>query len=132
MHRVQIIDDGNEFVQVPRPVRHNRIRCYIDNIEVPYVTSAEFTAAVGEVPTFNFETVGRPDIDSLGEVKFHFSPENLSDACLIVSEELEKHGDFYKAFVESVLSVLKEVPDGTEIWLNELAEKIVQRIAGKK
>lgn len=131
MHRVQIIDDGNEFVQVPRPVRHNRIRCYIDNIEVPYVTSAKFTAAVGEVPTFSFETVGRPDIDSLGEVKFHFSPENLSDACLIVSEELEKHGDFYKAFVESVLSVLREEPADSKIWLNELAEKIVRRIAGE-
>ena len=34
--------------------------------------------------------------------------------------------------VISVLSVLKEVPDGTEIWLNELAEKIVQRIAGEE
>lgn len=129
MNRVRIIDDGNEFIQAPRLVRRNWIRCYIDNIEIPHVTSAEYTIEAGKVPTFNFETIGRPDIDSLGEVKFHFSPENLSDACLIVSEELEKHGDFYKAFVESVLSVLKEVPDGTEIWLNELAEKIVQRIA---
>lgn len=105
---------------------------WIDGNKVPWVRSVDFHVAVDEVPTFKFETLGKPDIDMPSTVVFDFSPENLSDACLIVSEELEKHGDFYKAFVESVLSVLKEVPDGTEIWLNELAEKIVQRIAGEE
>lgn len=105
---------------------------WIDGNKVPRVRSVDFHVAVDEFPTFKFETLGKPDIDMPSTVVFDFSPENLSDACLIVSEELEKHGDFYKAFVESVLSVLKEEPAGTEIWLNELAEKIVQRIAGEE
>lgn len=59
-------------------------------------------------------------------------PENLSDACLIISEELKQHGDFYKSFVESVQSAIREVPEGIELWSNELAEKIVKRIAGEE
>lgn len=56
----------------------------------------------------------------------------LQKACQTVAEELKKHGDFYKAFVDSVQSALREVPSDVEIWTNELAEKIVRRIAGEE
>lgn len=58
--------------------------------------------------------------------------KNVCDACLIITDELKKHGEFYDGFIESVQSVLKELPDKEEIWTDELAEKIVQRIAGEE
>lgn len=65
----------------------------------------------------------------------------VSYACLIVSEELKKHEDFYMAFVDSVLSVIKSksryIGDGeteivAEFGENYLAEEIVRRIAGEE
>lgn len=56
----------------------------------------------------------------------------LQKACQTVAEELKKHGDFYKAFICSVQSALREVPSDAGIWTNELAEKIVRRIAGEE
>lgn len=56
----------------------------------------------------------------------------VCDACLIITEELKKHGEFYNGFIESVQSVLKELPDNEEIWTDELAEKIVKRIGGEE
>lgn len=56
----------------------------------------------------------------------------LQYACQIIRDELLKHGEFYNSFVKSVQSVIKETPEGTEIWSNELAEKIVKRISGEE
>lgn len=59
--------------------------------------------------------------------------ENNSDlqfACQIIKDELLKHGDFYNAFVSSVQSAIREVPE--ECWSNELAEKIVKRTSGEE
>lgn len=62
-------------------------------------------------------------------------------ACIILREELLKHGDLYNGFVSSILSVLKEnsryIGDGeTEIVAeygeNYLAEEIVKRIIGEE
>lgn len=59
--------------------------------------------------------------------------ENNSDlqtACWIIRDELLKHGDFYKAFVISVRSAIREAPE--KCWSNELAERIVKRIGGEE
>lgn len=59
--------------------------------------------------------------------------ENNSDlqtACRIIRDELLKHEDFYKAFVSSVQSAIREVPE--ECWSNELAEMVVKRISGEE
>lgn len=113
----------------------------IDGVKVPHVRSANFRVAFDEVPAFTFETLGEPDIDMLGDVRFSFKPENLSEACFIISEELKKHGDFYNAFVESVHGVLKprekDIGDGCfSIELTDedsfmLAEEIIKRISGE-
>lgn len=141
MNKVQIISGEEEFVKAGKSVRIDKTRCFVDNVEIPMVISADFHASVDEVPEFKFKVVGRPDIETYGRVTFTFSPENLSDACLIISEELKKHGDFYKAFVDSVLSVIKPksryIGDGeteiiAEFGENYLAEEIVRRIAGER
>lgn len=120
MSRVQIKNENNDW---------RGTECWIDGNKVSRVKAVDFRVAVDEVPTFMFETYGRPDIDMQGTVTFDFSPENLSDACLIVSEELKKHGDFYDAFVASVKSVLDEPGD---LFSKECAEQIVNRIIGEE
>lgn len=55
---------------------------------------------------------------------------DLQTACQIIRDELLKHEDFYRAFVASVQSAIREVSE--ECWSNELAEKIVNRISGEK
>lgn len=130
MSKVKIISD--ECVKDGVAVTIEKTRCFVDGVEIPRVISADFHISADEVPTFKFETIGRPDINMLGQVSFDFSPENLSDACLIVSEELKKHGDFYKAFVDSVKSALREVPEGVSIQSNAVAVNIVRRIAGEE
>lgn len=132
MNKVRIISDEEELIKAGKSVRIDKTRCFVNNMEIPIVISADFHASVDEVPEFKFKVVGRPDIETFGMVTFDFSPENLSDGCLIVSEELQKHKDFYKAFVVSVQTALKEIPANVEIWTNELAEKIVRRIAGEE
>lgn len=59
--------------------------------------------------------------------------ENNSDlqtACRIVRDELLRHEDFYRAFVVSVRSAIREALE--ECWSNELAERIVKRISGEE
>lgn len=132
MNKVRIISDEEELIKAGKSVRIDKTRCFVNNVEIPIIISADFHASVDEVPEFKFKVVGRPDIETFGMVTFDFSPENLSDGCLIVSEELQKHKDLYKAFVVSVQTALKEIPANVEIWTNELAEKIVRRIAGEE
>lgn len=131
--RVQINNPGDGWLGT---------KYFIDGVKVPHVRSVDFRVAVDEVPTFTFETLGKPDIDNPGDVKFSFKPENLSEACFIISEELKKHGDFYNAFVESVHGVLKprekDIGDGCfSIELTDedsfmMAEEIVKRISGEE
>lgn len=58
------------------------------------------------------------------------SNSDLQTACRIIRDELLKHEDFYKSFVASVQSAIREAPQ--ECWSNELAERIVKRISGEK
>lgn len=121
MHRVQIKNEkpGWKGTQV-----------FVDDKKIQGVTEVNFNVAVDSVPEFIISTNGIPDIDAIGQVIIDPSPLNLKDSCIIMLEELKKHGDFYKAFICSVQSALREVPSDAGIWTNELAEKIVRRIAG--
>lgn len=126
MDRIQIkTDKENDSMLGPT-------RLLVNGREIKNFISAKYEISAESVPALYCEMVGMTDIDALGYVVIDPSPLNLQEACQIITEELKKHGDFYKAFVESVMSVLKEEPAGHEIWLDELAEKIVQRIAGEE
>lgn len=82
------------------------------------------------IPKINICAYGIPDIDVMGRVVIDPSPINLQESCRIIVHELQKHGEFYDAFVASVLSAIREIPD--EIWSVELAERIVKRISGEE
>ena len=61
------------------------------------------------------------------------SPCKLSEACKVLLEELQKHGDLYMAFLASIESSLREqkvtaLPFQPE---RDIADKILQRIIGE-
>ncbi|MCM1224311.1 MAG: hypothetical protein NC548_58650 [Lachnospiraceae bacterium] len=85
-----------------------------------------------ETSNMTIRTNGLFDKDFMAELQLEISPKDLQTSCNIIREELLQHGEFYKAFVKSVQSVIKELPADKEIWSNELAEKIVKRISGEE
>lgn len=126
MDKIQIkIDKENEFMLGPT-------KLLVNNREIRDFISARFEVAADALPTLFLEMVGTTDINAFGCAVIDPSPRNLQGACRIITEELKKHGDFYKAFIDSVQSVLREAPEDVEILSNELAEKIVRRIAGEE
>ena len=81
---------------------------YIDGKKIEHVKSIDFRVAVDEVPEFTFETMGLPDIDMGGDVRFKFTPETVQQAALVLRNELMIRGELYRAFLESMLSALDD------------------------
>lgn len=79
---------------------------YIDGKKIKNVKSVDFRVAVDEVPQFTFETMGLPDIDMGGDIKFRFTPETVQQAVVVLRNELMNHGELYNAFLKSMLSAL--------------------------
>lgn len=79
---------------------------YIDGKKIERVKSVDFRIAVDEIPYFTFETMGLPDIDMSGDVRFKFTPETVQQAIIVLRNELITHGELYQAFLESMLSAL--------------------------
>ena len=77
MNKVQIISGEEEFVKAGKSVRIDKTRCFVNNVEIPMVISADFHASVDEVPEFKFKVVGRPDIETYGRVTFTFFTREL-------------------------------------------------------
>lgn len=82
--------------------------CYIDGKKIKNVKSVDFRVAVDEVPQFTFETMGLPDIDMGGDIKFRFTPETVQQAVVVLRNELMNHGELYNAFLKSMLSALDD------------------------
>lgn len=82
--------------------------CYIGGNEIKNVKSVDFRVAVDEVPQFTFETMGLPDIDMSGDIRFKFTPETVQQAAVVLRNELMTRGELYHAFLESMLSALDE------------------------
>lgn len=80
--------------------------CYIDDKKIKNVKSVDFSVAVDEVPHFTFETMGLPDIDMSGDIRFKFTPETVQQASVVLRNELMTRGRLYHIFLESMLSAL--------------------------
>ena len=81
---------------------------YIDGKKIKNVKSVDFRVAVDEIPHFTFETIGLPDIDMSGDIRFKFTPETVQQAVIVLRNELLTKGTLYNGFLESMLSVLDE------------------------
>lgn len=81
---------------------------YIDGKRIKNVKSVDFRVAVGEVPHFTFETMGLPDIDMSGDIRFKFTPETVQQASVVLRNELMTRGGLYHIFLGSMLSALDD------------------------
>lgn len=82
--------------------------CYIDGKKIKSIKSVDFRVAVDEVPQFTFETMGLPDIDMSGDIRFKFTPETVQQASVVLRNELMACGELYHVFLESMLSALDD------------------------
>lgn len=81
---------------------------YIDDKKIKNVKSVDFRVAVDEVPHFTFETMGLPDIDMSGDIRFKFTPETVQQASVVLRNELMTSGGLYHIFLGSMLSALDD------------------------
>ena len=81
---------------------------YIDGKKIERVKSVDFRVAVDEVPQFTFETMGLPDIDMSGDIRFKFTPETVQQASVVLRNELMTRGGLYHIFLGSMLSALDD------------------------
>lgn len=82
--------------------------CYIDDKKIKNVKSVDFRVTVDEVPHFTFETMGLPDIDMSGDIRFKFTPETVQQASVVLRNELMTRGGLYHIFLGSMLSALDD------------------------
>lgn len=97
--RVKVVNQ-NEYWSVTE--------CYIDEKKIERVKSVDFRVAVDEIPQFTFETMGLPDIDMSGGIKFRFTPETVQQASEVLRNELMHSDELYHIFLESMLSALDD------------------------
>lgn len=75
-----------------------------------------------------------PEKEASGAIRMNdigFKEQILQTSCEVIKSELMKHGEFYDAFVASVGSVIREIPEVGEKTL-AIAEKITKRISGEE
>lgn len=112
-------------------------RCFVDKKEIHGVRSADVHFRVGEVPTAELELLGLPDISTLGDIEFSYSPQSVKEAVMVLRNELLKHGAVYKGFRASIAAALNERGIYTEIALpfepdTEIAGEILDYIIGSE
>ena len=109
-------------------------KCFIDGNEIPRVKSVDFHVAVDEVPIFNFEMMGAPDIEAECLAQISFTSQSITDAISVLRHELLQHGEIYDGFKASLKSALIAynscgLPFEPE---EEIAEKILNFMIGEE
>lgn len=114
----------------------------INGKRIENVKAVDFRVAVDEVPQFTFETLGLPDIEMDGDIRFCFTPKTVQESAEVIRKEFRPSSDYFKAMVASVEERLRKyssqykeiaekyLPDKEEIVLKTIAEDIVRQILG--
>lgn len=118
----------------PSPYDWRGTQYFIDEHEIPRVKSVDFHVAVDEVPTFNFEMMGRPDIETECLAQISFTSQSITDAISVLRHELLQRGEIYHGFKASLKSALEHynycgLPFEPE---EEIAEKILNFMIGEE
>ena len=82
--------------------------CYIDDKKIKNVKSVDFRVAVDEVQQYTVETMGLPDSDMSGDIRFRFIPETVQQASIVLRNELIANKDLRGTFLTSMLSALDD------------------------
>lgn len=124
LQRVKVVNPGDDWIGT---------QYYINDKKIKHVKSVDFRVAVDEVPTFTFETMGLPDIDMSGDIRFSFTTETVTDAVKVIRNELLKHGEFYSGFWKSIASSVEEQKPSLPYRSSlAIAENILNRIIGEE
>lgn len=91
----------------PNPCDWLGTKYFIDGNEVPRVKSVDFHVSVDEVPIFNFEMMGAPDIEMECLAQISVSSQSITDAISVLRHELLQHGEIYNGFKASLKSALE-------------------------
>ena len=75
----------------PNPYDWMGTQYFIDGHKVPRVKTVDFHVAVDEVPTFNFEMMGAPDIEMECLAQISVSSQSITDAISVLRHELLQH-----------------------------------------
>ena len=118
----------------PNPYDWLGTKYFIDGNEVPRVKSVDFHVSVDEVPIFNFEMMGAPDIEMECLAQISFTSQSITDAISVLRHELLQHGEIYHGFKASLKSALIAynscgLPFEPE---EEIAEKILNFMIGEE
>lgn len=97
--RVKVVNQNEDWL---------RTECYIDGKKIECVKSVDFHVSADEIPQFTFETIGLPDIDMNGDIRFKFTPETVQQASEVLRNELMHSDKLYHIFLESMLSALDD------------------------
>ena len=76
-------------------------------------------------------TLEKEDSGAIRMNDIGFKEQILQTSCEVIKCELMKHEEFYDAFVASVESVVREIPDVGEKAF-AIAERITKRISGEE
>lgn len=119
--RVKVVNEQESWL---------RAQYYINDHKIDKVKSVDFHVVVDEIPTFDFEMMGIPEIDMTGDVRFSFTPQTVQDAVTVLQNELMNRGDVYNGFLASIRSAIRDCEN--EIYEDELAKHILKRIIGEE
>lgn len=97
--RVKVVNQNEDW---------SRTECYIDGKKIECVKSVDFHVSADEIPQFTFETIGSPDIDMNGDIRFKFTPETVQQASEVLRNELMHSDELYHILLESMLSALDD------------------------
>ena len=116
----------------PSPYDWMGTQYFIDGKTIPRVKSVDFHVSVDEVPIFNFEMMGAPDIEMDCLAQISFTSQSITDAISVLRHELLQHGEIYQGFKSSLKSALEiystcGIPFEPE---EETAEKILDFMIG--
>lgn len=76
-------------------------------------------------------TLEKEDSGAIRMNDIGFKEQILQTSCEVIKSELMKHEEFYDAFVASVESVVREIPEVGE-KASAIAERITKRISGEE
>lgn len=99
MSRIKVVNPNESWIGT---------EYYIDGKKINNVRSVDFRVAVDEFPQFTFETLGLPDIDMPGDIRFRFTPETVQQASVVLRNELIADKDLRDTFLTSMLSALDD------------------------
>ena len=107
-------------------------RVFIDGKQIEKITHLDFQINPLEIPsvTLNIERMSGVDFEGQAEVNFMNDPFTVQNACKILLDELQNHGELYDGFKASIISAIKDTPNYTP--MEKFAERVLNRMIGEE